>query len=186
MAPLTFQNFIFFLGSGRPQTRFSSNVVFIFQKFLNVRKDISQPCRDSPRGPVEKEMCHLKAEKNNLSFWMFSESMFYLLMLYVFSFYSITPRCPYYVCSNHIMIIFCGWTSSCFFIGQNIVIVSFAIRNKAALRTLMQIYLAIYTYMAQHIFFLARFARSVYKTSINNKMYCTIRHKHKSIHHIVY
>ena len=28
--------FHFFLGSGRPQTRFSSNVVFIFQKSLNV------------------------------------------------------------------------------------------------------------------------------------------------------
>ena len=28
-----------FLGSGRPQTRFSSNVVFIFQKSLNVWKD---------------------------------------------------------------------------------------------------------------------------------------------------
>ena len=27
-------------GSGRPQTRFSSNVVFIFQKSLNVWKDI--------------------------------------------------------------------------------------------------------------------------------------------------
>ena len=69
-----------------------------------------------------------------------------------------------------------------FFIGQNIIIVSFAIRNKAALRTLMQVYLVIY--MALHIFFLARFARSVFKTLINNKMYCTIRHKHKSIHHI--
>ena len=23
--------------------------------------------RDSPRGPIEKEMCHLKAEKNNLN-----------------------------------------------------------------------------------------------------------------------
>ena len=31
---------IFFLGSGSPQTRFSSNVVFIFHKFLNVWKDI--------------------------------------------------------------------------------------------------------------------------------------------------
>ena len=32
--------FHFFLGSGRPQTRFSSNVVFIFQKSLKVPKDI--------------------------------------------------------------------------------------------------------------------------------------------------
>ena len=71
MASLTFQNFIFFLGSGRPQTRFSSNVVFIFQKSLNVWKDIimsgSQACRGSPHGPVEKEICHFKAEKNKLN-----------------------------------------------------------------------------------------------------------------------
>ena len=40
MASLTFQNFIFFLGSGRPQTRFSSNVIFIFLKSLNVWKEI--------------------------------------------------------------------------------------------------------------------------------------------------
>ena len=32
--------FHFFLESGRPHTRFSSNVVFIFQKSLNVLKDI--------------------------------------------------------------------------------------------------------------------------------------------------
>ena len=32
--------FHFFLGSGRPQTPFSSNVVFIFQISLNVCKDI--------------------------------------------------------------------------------------------------------------------------------------------------
>ena len=34
-------------------------------------------------------------------------------------------------------------------------------------------------------FFLARFARSVFKTLINNKLYCTISHKHNFIHHIV-
>ena len=43
------------------------------------------------------------------SFWMFTEpdtiSLFRLLInAYVFSFYSITPLCPYYVCSNPIMI----------------------------------------------------------------------------------
>ena len=32
--------FHFFLGSGHPQTRFCSNAVFIFQKSLNVWKDI--------------------------------------------------------------------------------------------------------------------------------------------------
>ena len=86
---------------------------------------------------------------------MFTEpdtiSLFCLLMLYVFSFYSVTPLCPIYVCSNPIMIIFSvDGHHLGFFIGQNINIVSFAIRNKAALRTLMQIYLA--TCMALHIF----------------------------------
>ena len=71
----------------------------------------SQACRGSPLGPIGKEMCHLKAEKNK-SFWMFTEpdtiSLFCLLMysVYVFSFHSITPLCPYYVCSNFIMILF--------------------------------------------------------------------------------
>ena len=27
----------------------------------------SQACRDSPHGPIEKEICHLKAEKNKLN-----------------------------------------------------------------------------------------------------------------------
>ena len=27
----------------------------------------SQACRGSPHGPIEKEMCHLKAEKNKLN-----------------------------------------------------------------------------------------------------------------------
>ena len=52
----------------------------------------SQACRGSPHGPVEKEMCHLKAEKKIKSFWMFTEpdtiSMFCLLVLCIFfSFY---------------------------------------------------------------------------------------------------
>ena len=70
MASLTFQNFIFFLGSGRPQTRFSSNVVFIFSEILECLESHmsgSQACRGSPHGPVEKEMCHLKAGKNELN-----------------------------------------------------------------------------------------------------------------------
>ena len=112
----------------------------------------SQACRNSPHEPIEKEMCHLKAEKNKLSHSYRAR--------YVFSFYSITPLCPYYVCSNPIMIMLFSVDGHrlAFFIGQNIIIVSFAIRNRAALRTLMQIYLAIY--MALHIFFsLASLAR---------------------------
>ena len=47
----------------------------------------SQACRGSPHGPIEKEMCHLKAEKNK-PFWMFTEpdtiSLFCLLMYMYF------------------------------------------------------------------------------------------------------
>ena len=70
MASLTFKN-SFFLGSGRPQTQFSSNVVFIFQRSLNVGKDV------------------YLAEKNK-SFWMFTEpdtiSLFCLLVYMYFLF----------------------------------------------------------------------------------------------------
>ena len=70
-----------------------------------------QACRGSPNEPIEKEMCHLKAKKNK-SFWRLTEPdrAYYFTVLfayvYVFSFYSISPLCPYYVCSNPIMIIF--------------------------------------------------------------------------------
>ena len=47
----------------------------------------SQAYRGSPHGPIEKEMCHLKAETNK-SFWMFTEpdtiSLFCLLMYFLF------------------------------------------------------------------------------------------------------
>ena len=59
--------FHFLLGSGRPQTRFSSNVVYIFQKSwkcLERHMSGSQACRGSPHGPIEKEICHLKAKKS--------------------------------------------------------------------------------------------------------------------------
>ena len=89
-----------------------------------------------------------------------------MFCVYVFSFHSITPLCPcpYYVCSNPIMIIFDIFSMDghhlAFYMTEHNYSV-FAIRNKAAL---MQIYLAIY--MALHNFFLARFARSVFKTLI--------------------
>ena len=57
--------FLFFLGSGRPQTRFSSNVVFIFQKSLNVWKYICLEAKHVGAHLVVqlKKKCHLKAEK---------------------------------------------------------------------------------------------------------------------------
>ena len=63
MASLTLQNFIFFLGSGRPQTRFSSNVVFIFQKSLNVWKDICLEAKHVGTHLIDQ----LKAEKNKIN-----------------------------------------------------------------------------------------------------------------------
>ena len=89
MASLTFQNFIFF----RPQTRFSSNVIVIFLKSLNVWKDIA--CRDS---------LHESFFKKNVSFpEPDTISPFCLLMyIYVFSFYSVTPLCPYYVYNDNL------------------------------------------------------------------------------------
>ena len=80
----------------------------------------SQACRGSPHGPIEKEMCHLKAEKNK-SFWMFTEpdtiSLFCLLM-YMYNFVlfyypTLSLLCMFQSYNDNL---FCGWTSSCFFI----------------------------------------------------------------------
>ena len=69
----------------RPQTRFSSNVIVIFLKSLNVWKDIA--CRDSLHESFKK-MCHFLSQILFHSFFAY---------VYVFSFYSVTPLCPYYV-----------------------------------------------------------------------------------------
>ena len=112
MASLPYQNFIFFLGSGRPQTRFSSNVVFIFQKSLNVWKAICLEAKHVIMVQLKKEMCHLKAEKNELnhSGCLLSQILFLcfvcLCICIFFSFYYPTLSLFKYVCSNPIMIIF--------------------------------------------------------------------------------
>ena len=71
----------------------------------------SQACRDSPQGPIEKEMCHLKAEKNKLNYsgCLLSQILFHCfacLCYMYFLFILLPPLCPYYACSNPIMIIF--------------------------------------------------------------------------------
>ena len=52
----------------------------------------SQVCRDSPHGPIKKEMCHLKAEKNkyNHSGCLLSQILFHCFVCII------TPLCPYY------------------------------------------------------------------------------------------
>ena len=55
----------------------------------------SQACRGSTHGPIEKEICHLKAEKNKLNHsGCLLFSLFRLLMHMYFLFYCITPLCP--------------------------------------------------------------------------------------------
>ena len=103
-------------------------------------------------------------------------SLFCLLMLYVFSFYSITPLCPYYVCSNPIMIIFSVDGHHLAFYGTEHSYSVFCNQKQGSTKNV-NANLSGSLYGAT--FFLARFARSVFKTLINNKMYCTI-------HHIVY
>ena len=69
MASLTFQNFNFFSGVWTPQDPIEfKNCIHISEiiEFLERHMSGSQACRDSPHGPIEKEMCHLKAEKNKL------------------------------------------------------------------------------------------------------------------------
>ena len=52
----------------------------------------SQACRGSPHGPIEKEMCHLKAEKNK-SFWMFTElDTISLLCLRMYFYFILLPH----------------------------------------------------------------------------------------------
>ena len=80
----------------RPQTRFSSNVIVIFLKSLNVWKDIAY--RDSLHESFKK-MCHFLSQ-------ILFHCFVCLCTVYVFSFYSVTQLCPYYVCSNPLMIIF--------------------------------------------------------------------------------
>ena len=98
--------FHFFLGFGRPQTRLSSHVVFIFQKSLTVWKDICLETKhvgahlmDQLRKNVSFEG---REKKLNHSGCLLSQILFHCFVCYVhvFSFYSITPLCPYYVCSN--------------------------------------------------------------------------------------
>ena len=83
--------FPFFLGAGRPQTRFNLNVEFIFQKALHVWKDICLEAKHVGAHLIEKEMSHLKTEKNE-SFWVFNEpdtiSLFCLLVYMYFLFIS--------------------------------------------------------------------------------------------------
>ena len=54
----------------------------------------SQACRGSPHGPVEKEMCNLKAKKTK-SFWMFTEPdtiFMFRLLVYMYFLFILLPH----------------------------------------------------------------------------------------------
>ena len=56
----------------------------------------SQACRDSPHGPIEKEMCHLKAEKNKLnhSGCLLSQLLFhcFVCLCYMYFLFILSPH----------------------------------------------------------------------------------------------
>ena len=94
-----------------------SNVVFTFQKSLNVWKDI---CLEAKHvGAHLMDQMNLNAVKNK-SIWMFTEpntiSLFCLFMcMYFFLLYypTLSLLC---MSQSYYDNLFCGWTSSCFFI----------------------------------------------------------------------
>ena len=79
----------------------------------------SQAYRGSPHGPFEKEMCHLKAEKNKLnhSGYLLSQILFHcfvcLCICIFFSFYypTLSLLCMFQSYNDNL---FYEWTSSCF------------------------------------------------------------------------
>ena len=149
MASLTFQNFNFFWGLDGPKPNLVQMLYSYFKILECLERHLSgsQACRGSPHGPTEKEMCHLKPEKNKLnhSGCLLTQILFHyfvclcICIFFLFYYPTLSLLCMFQYYNDNL---FCGWTSSCFFIWQNL-IVYFAIRNKAALRTLMQIYLAV-------------------------------------------
>ena len=119
MTSLTFQNFIiFFLGFGvwTPPDPIKFKCCIHILEILECLEIHMSGTRGLEAKHVgtrlmgQLKMCHLKAEKNELnhSGCLLSQilSHCFVCLCYVFSFYFITPLCPYYVCSNPIMIMF--------------------------------------------------------------------------------
>ena len=99
MASLTFQNLFIFSGVWKPPDPIQFKCCIHISEILEcleIHMSGSQACGDSPHGPIEKEMCYLKAEKNE-SFWLLTEpdtiSLFCLLMYMYFLFI----RLPHFV-----------------------------------------------------------------------------------------
>ena len=130
----------------------------------------SQACRGSPHGPIEKEMCHLKVEKNKSCFFL-SQILFHCFVLfayvYAFSFYSITPLCTFYVCSNPKMLIFSvDGHHLAFYMTEHNDSVFCCNQKQGSTKNVnanLSDNLSCWRYI---FFFLARFARSVFKTLI--------------------
>ena len=109
MASLTFQNFIFFQGSRRPQTRFSANVVFIFQKSLNVWKDICLEAKHVGAHLLDqlKKKCVILRQRKINSGCLLSQILFTALIAYVYHVYypTLSLLCMFQSYSDNL---FCG------------------------------------------------------------------------------
>ena len=114
MASLTFQNFIFFPGVWMPPDPISFKCCIHISEIpecLERQMSGSQACRDSTHGPIEKEIRHLKAEKNKLnhSGCLLSQILFHCFVClgYMYFLFILLPLFVLiYVCSNPILIIF--------------------------------------------------------------------------------
>ena len=124
----------------------------------------SQAYRGSTHGPIEKQMCHLKAEKNK-SFWMFTEPDTVCLCICIFILFyypTLSLLCMFQSYSDNL---FCGWTSSCFFFMTEHINYSVFCNQKQGSTKNVNTNLSGNLYGATY-FFLARFARSVFKILI--------------------
>ena len=114
--------FHFFLGSDCPQTLFSSKCCIHISEILECLErhmSGSKACRGSPHGPIEKEMCHLKAEKNKIkhSGCLLSQILFHCfvcLCIYIFFSFHYPTLSLLSMFQSYNDNLFYGWISSCF------------------------------------------------------------------------
>ena len=67
----------------------------------------SQACRGLPHGPIEKEMCHLKAEKNKLNHpgCLLSQILFHCLVCLCICIFFLFCQYPHFVLIMYVPIL---------------------------------------------------------------------------------
>ena len=101
MVSLTFQNFIF-SGVWMPPVHIS-NVVFTFQKSLNVWKDICLEAKHVGALYLMDQM-NLNAEKNK-SIWMFTAAKYYFTVLFIYVYVFLFTLLPHVVLIMYVPIL---------------------------------------------------------------------------------